>query len=289
MAEKIALLHTGIREDERMILDKAGEMGVAMEPLDARSCVFGSFNADFFRRYALVLQRCVAANKADNLLWYFSELGIPIVNSLELSELCKNKFATSLRLFEKGVPVPKFALVFNEETALKAVSDLGGWPVVIKPVRGTSWGRLMGKINDSDGLEMILEHKEALGVNHQSFYLQEYVKKPGRDIRIYIAGGEVYAAIYRFAEHWITNTARGARAEICPITPAIRELGKKIQTAMGEGLLAVDLFESESGLLVNEVNDNMEFKNVVKLTGQDVPKRIVEYCLAVIRKNGGSA
>lgn len=286
MENKIALLHTGIREDERLILDKAKEMGVAMEPLDARALVFGSHNRDIFRQYALVLQRCVAANKADNILWYFSELGIPIINNLELSELCKNKFATSLRLLEKGVPTPKFALVFNEETALATIEAWGGFPVVIKPIRGTSWGRLMGKINDRDGLEMILEHKEALGVNHQSFYLQEYVKKPGRDIRIYITDGEVYAAIYRFAEHWITNTARGARAEICPITPEIQSLGKKIQEAIGEGLLAVDVFESDQGLLVNEVNDTMEFKNVVRLTGQDVPKRIVEYCLGVIAKNG---
>ncbi|MFA6304399.1 MAG: lysine biosynthesis protein LysX [Patescibacteria group bacterium] len=283
MPNLIALLHTGIREEERMILEKAKELGVAMEPLDARGVVFGSQNRDSFTKYSLVLQRCVAANKAENVLWYFEEMGIPVVNSLAISELCKNKFATSLRLFEKGVPTPRFALVFNEASALNAVKDLGGFPVVIKPIKGTSWGRLMGKVNDADGLEMILEHKEAMGVNHQSFYLQEYINKPGRDIRIYVAQGEVYAAIYRFAPHWITNTARGATVEVCPITPEIQELGKKIQSAMGNGLLAVDLFESEQGLLVNEVNDNMEFKNVVKITGQDVPKKIIEYCLSVMK------
>ena len=63
-----------------------------------------------------------------------------------------------------------------------------GYPVILKPVIG-SWGRLLSKINDRDAAEAILEHKEILGSYHHSiFYIQEYIRKPKRDIRAFVVG-----------------------------------------------------------------------------------------------------
>ncbi len=281
----IGLLHTGIREDERMILDKAKAMGLAVEPIDIRSTIFSPQSFAQFQPYDLFLQRCASGAKADQVLRYFTEFNKPIVNGLELSELCKNKYATSLRLSQAGVPTPDFALAFSEAQVLQAIEQLGGYPVVIKPVAGTSWGRLMAKLNDADAVEAILEHKEALGVNHQSFYLQKFIDKPGRDIRVYTVNGETYAGIYRSATHWITNTARGARALPCPITKEISQICRSAQNAVGQGLLALDLFETADGLMVNEINHIMEFKNVVKITGLDIPGKILEYCLGEIKNH----
>lgn len=283
MSYKIGLLHTGAREDEKMIARSAESIDdLEIIMIDLRKEVLSLNNQEKFADLDVILQRCASGNKADQALWYFTEIGKPIINSLETSRLCQNKFATNLRLAARGIPVPKFAVAFSEEQILKAIEELNGFPVVIKPVSGTSWGRLMGKLNDRDAVEAILEHKQALGVNHQAFYLQEYVKKPDRDIRVYLIGDKVMAGIYRKAEHWITNTARGAKIEKCPITKEIETICLDIKEAIGDGLYAIDLFETSEGLSVNEVNHTMEFKNVVKKTGADIPGEILNYCLQKI-------
>ncbi len=155
---------------------------------------------------------------------------------------------------------------------------------MLKPLVG-SWGRLISRVNDRDSAESILEHKDVLGTYmHSIYYVQEYVRKPGRDIRAFVVGDETIAAIYRASEHWITNTARGGVATNCPVTPELSELCVRAARAVGGGVVAVDLLESSEGLLVNEVNYTMEFRNSIDTTGVDIPARVVEYVLEVARR-----
>jgi [lysine-biosynthesis-protein LysW]--L-2-aminoadipate ligase len=157
-----------------------------------------------------------------------------------------------------------------------------GYPVVLKPAVG-SWGRLLSKINDREAAEAILEHKEVLGSYHHSiFYIQEYVHKPLRDIRAFVVGGETMAAIYRASEHWITNTARGGKASNCPITPELNDICVRAANAVGGGVVAIDVFEDpDRGLLINEVNYTMEFRNSIAPTGVNIPARYADFCLKV--------
>ena len=207
---------------------------------------------------------------------YLTALGIPVVNRPEVIEACGDKWATSVALAKAGLPQPKTALATDREEALRLMEAFG-YPVVLKPVIG-SWGRLLAKVTDRAAAEALLEHKEVLGgVQHQLFYIQEYVEKPGRDIRVFVVGERAIAAIYRRSAHWITNTARGGQAENCPLTEEVARLSVKAAEAVGGGVVAVDLFESERGLLVNEVNHTMEFKNSVHTTGVDIPGEILKY------------
>ena len=128
----------------------------------------------------------------------------------------------------------------------------------------------------------MIEHKATLGVNHQVFYIQEYVNKPGRDIRAFVIGDEVICAIYRSSENWITNTARGGVATNCPLTDEIRDLCQRATHAVGGGLLALDLFETGNGLTINEINHTMEFRNSITTTGVNIPQKMVEYVLAQV-------
>ena len=142
---------------------------------------------------------------------------------------------------------------------------------------------MVSRLNDRDALEAVLEHKEVLGgPQHKVFYLQEFVHKPGRDIRAFVVGGEVVAAIYRTSEHWVTNTARGAVATNCPLYGELVQTALAAAQAVGGGVVAVDLLESERGLLVNEVNHTMEFRNSVSTTGVDIPAKVVQYALAQV-------
>jgi [lysine-biosynthesis-protein LysW]--L-2-aminoadipate ligase len=132
----------------------------------------------------------------------------------------------------------------------------------------------------------VLEHKATLGsVQHSVFYIQEYIKKPGRDIRVIIVGDRVLCAIYRKSEHWITNTARGGEGELCPITPEIEALCLNATAAVGGGVLAVDLVEHpEKGMVVNEINHTMEFHTAQPISGVDIADEIVSYVMGVAKK-----
>jgi [lysine-biosynthesis-protein LysW]--L-2-aminoadipate ligase len=138
----------------------------------------------------------------------------------------------------------------------------------------------VAKINDRQAAEAILEHKQILGSYHHSiYYIQEYIDKPGRDIRSFVVGDETIAAIYRTSDHWITNTAQGGQASNCPVTPEVDAMSRAAAQAVGGGMLAVDLLESPDGFLVCEVNYTMEFRNSIHTTGVDIPAKMIDYLI----------
>src|SRR5206468_2157912 len=182
----------------------------------------------------VVLERCIQHSRALYSLWVFGIWGIPTVNTFEVADICGNKLLTTMRLIRHGVPSPRTRVAFTPESALVAAEELG-YPVVMKPLVG-SWGRLISKVNDREAAEAILEHKDVLGTYmHSIYYVQEYVPKPGRDIRAFVVGDETIAAIYRYSDHWITNTARGGKATKCVVTPELNEVCVRAARAVGGG------------------------------------------------------
>ena len=275
---KIGLLCSILRKEEKLLLRELRRRRVAPEIVDDRELIFrlDSRHMDF----DVVLERSVNHSRALYSLKVLNDWEIPTINRYPVAEICGNKFLTTSALARNRIPTPRTAMAFTTKSALQAIEELG-YPVVLKPAVG-SWGRLLSKINDREAAEAVLEHKDVLGsYQHSVFYIQEYIPKSGRDIRSFVVGGETICAIYRYSSHWITNTARGGRAENCPVTPEIDRLSQAAAQAVGGGVLAVDLFESESGLQVNEVNYTMEFRNSIHTTGVDIPARIVDYVLKV--------
>jgi [lysine-biosynthesis-protein LysW]--L-2-aminoadipate ligase len=231
----------------------------------------------------VIIERCVNHSRAVHAMKIFSDHGIPTVNAPEVAEICGSKFLTTQALIKAGVATPRCFLAFTPESALEAMDQLG-YPCVIKPTTG-SWGRLISKVNDRDAAEAILEHKQILGSYHHSiFYIQEYVEKKGKDIRSFVVGDKCIAAIYRHADHWITNTARGGITTNCPITDELHEISVQAAKACGGGVVAADVFETDQGYSVNEVNYTMEFRNSIDVTGVNIPGKIVDYVLEVGRK-----
>ena len=275
---RIGFLHSLIRKDEKLLLDElAARRGVEVEMIDDRAITFtlGQPRHDL----DVVVERSINHSRALHALRLFESQGVACVNTSAVAATCGDKLLTSIALAEHGVPQPEVRVAFTEESALEAIEAMG-YPVVLKPAVG-SWGRLLAKVNDRDAAEALLEHKTTLGSYHHSvFYIQEYVAKPGRDIRAFVVGDECIAAIYRTSPHWITNTARGGAATSCPITRELAALSLAGARAVGGGIVALDIFETERGLLVNEVNYTMEFKNSIAPTGVDIPGKIVDFVLA---------
>ncbi|RIK47243.1 MAG: lysine biosynthesis protein LysX [Chloroflexi bacterium] len=279
---RVAIVHGQLRAEERLLFAELDRRGIAYDRLDDRRFVL-DLSTPAAWPYDVVLARSVAQQRTFHTVSVLEGLGIPVVNSSHVLERCNDKLRTSATLAAAGIPQPRLLVAFTPETALAAIEELG-YPAVLKPPVG-SWGRLLAKINDRDAAEALLEHKDTLGsFHHGTFYIQEYIEKRGRDIRAFVIDGETIAAIYRSSEHWITNTARGGQASNCPVTPAIEEICHATATAIGGGLLAIDLFEdAERGLLVNEVNATMEFRNSIATTGVDIPARIIDHVLDVAR------
>jgi [lysine-biosynthesis-protein LysW]--L-2-aminoadipate ligase len=277
---RVAIVLSRVRVEEKMLLDAFRRREVPVEVLDDRDIVFDLHRSDW-HRFDVVLERCINHSRALVTLRLLNDMGIRTVNAYEVALVCGNKLETTSALVRAGVPTPRCMVAFTPESALRAIETMG-YPVVLKPAVG-SWGRLLSKVNDRDAAEALLEHKEILGSYHHSiFYIQEYVDKRGRDIRSFVVGSETIAAIYRQAEHWITNTARGGRAENCPVTRELNALSTAAARAVGDGVVAIDVLEAPDGrLLVNEVNYTMEFRNSVAVTGVDIPGKVVDYVLAV--------
>jgi len=279
---RIALLMSRLRVEEKWLMAALDQRGVPYDRIDDGEVVFDIDNGPGdWCKYDAVLIRSISYARGLCASQMLNAWGIPTVNMASVAATCGDKLVTSAALKQAGVPQPRLRVAFNVEAALKAIEELG-YPVVMKPVVG-SWGRLLAKINDRDAAEALLEHKETLGsYQHSVFYIQEYITKPGRDIRAFVVGDQTVTAIYRKSAHWITNTARGGQGEACPVTPELHDICQAAARAVGGGVLAIDVLEdAQRGYLVNEVNHTMEFHTTVPTTGVDIPGFIVDYTVFV--------
>jgi [lysine-biosynthesis-protein LysW]--L-2-aminoadipate ligase len=277
----VGVLLSRVRVEEKLLLGELEKRGVEIVRFDDREFTLDLSAPDAaMARCDVVLERCINHLRALYTLRVLNDWGVPTVNTFEVASICGDKLFTSTELERAGVPQPRTIIAFTPETALAACEEIG-YPVVMKPAVG-SWGRLLARVNDRDAAEALLEHKVTLGsFHHGAFYIQEFVRKPGRDIRSFVVGNETICAIYRESPHWITNTARGGVASNCPVTEELHRLSLAAANAVGGGVLAIDLFESERGMLVNEVNYTMEFRNSIDTTGVDIPARIIDFVIEV--------
>ncbi len=276
---KIGILYSRVRVEEKLLIQELEKRGADFDLLNAREITFEIQQNGW--DYDVILERCISHSRALYALLLFHDWGIPTVNSYEVANNCGNKLLTTSALVRAGVPTPRTKVAFTPASALEAIDKLG-YPVVLKPGVG-SWGRLLSKVNDREAAETVLEHKQILGSYHHSiYYIQEYIDKPGRDIRAFVVGDETTCAIYRSSEHWITNTARGGKASNCPVTPELNDLCVAAAHAVGGGVVALDILEDENrGWLVNEVNYTMEFRNSIDTTGVNIPAKVIDYVLEV--------
>ncbi|GAC1394048.1 MAG: lysine biosynthesis protein LysX [Ktedonobacteraceae bacterium] len=281
----IAILTSRVRVEEKLLLEALGRRNVTYTLIDDGELLLDLAQPDArWYEYDAVLYRSMSQSRGLSVLHVLEHWGIPVFNAAAVTALCNDKLLTTLALLHAGVATPRTMLAFDAQTAIHGIETLG-YPAVLKPVTG-SWGRLLARINDRDAAEAVLEHQETLGsYQHHTHYIQQYIDKPQRDIRAFVIGGQTVCAIYRTSEHWVTNTARGAVASNCPVTPDLDRLCTRAARAVGGGILAIDVLEdAEQGFLVNEINATMEFRNSIAPTGVDIPNLMLDYMLSHTRE-----
>ena len=295
---RVGILYSRIRRDEKLLLSELRDRGHEVVKVDVRKQRFNIADPpEDLTGVDVLVDRCLATSRSLYATQFADAYDIPVVNDHAVAEVCANKVKNSLALERAGVPTPNTDVAFTKDAALESIEDFG-YPCVLKPVIG-SWGRLMAKIDSRSAAEAILEHKETLGhYEHKVFYIQEFVDKPGRDIRVVAVDGEPLAAMARSSDHWLTNAAQGATTEEIEVTPEMTDLVERASDAVGGGLLGVDLMETgvsearnasdasgdgepragaPSGYTVHEVNHTVEFKALDEVTEVDLPARVVDW------------
>jgi len=283
----VGMLYSRVRRDEKLLLRELRDRGHEVTKVDVRTEQFGVHGPPAaLEDVDILVDRCLATSRSRYVTRFVEAYDVPVVNEPETAAVCADKARNSLVLAEEDIPTPATDVAFTKESAMESIEEFG-YPCVLKPVVG-SWGRLMAKIDSRSAAEAVLEHKETLGhYEHKVFYIQEFVEKPGRDIRVVATDGEPVAAMARSSEHWLTNAAQGAETEEIAVTPAMADLVERASDAVGGGLLGVDLMEvggADSGeFTVHEVNHTVEFKALNEVTDVDVPGAVVDWLEAKVQ------
>jgi [lysine-biosynthesis-protein LysW]---L-2-aminoadipate ligase len=267
-----------LRWEEKALKEAADSAGLKSALVDVKGLIFEvpKKPAEFGD---VVLQRCISHYRSSLLTQMLEGAGLRVINSFEVAETCSNKLATSTALSKAGVPTPRTLLALTAEAAQEAAEELG-YPFVMKPFTG-SWGRMVTVVRDRATLQSLIEFKEELANPQEQhmYYMQQYIRRPPRDIRAIVAGDSIVACVHRIAPRgeWRTNVARGAVSEAFKPDAELKEIILKAADAVGGGILGVDAMEPESGYLVHEVNNTVEFKGAQSAGGVDIPGRLIKY------------
>lgn len=284
---QVGIAYEVLRWEEKALVDAAKEIGLDVRLIHLHTAylpVGCNSSKEAYEGLDLVLQRAISHSVGLNSTLAFESAGIRVINNSLAMAISINKLWTLRVLAQAGIKVPETIITFDFESSVKAAQVLG-YPVVVKPIDG-SWGRLIAMARDEEELRAIIEHRSYMAnpvmkVN----MLQEFVKKPDRDLRVFVVGDEVVTAIYRISNHWITNTARGGVAVPAKVDEELANLVLKVAKLVNIEVAGIDVFEDpERGYIVNEINATPEFKNTVKATGCQIQFKIMEYVKSQVRR-----
>jgi [lysine-biosynthesis-protein LysW]--L-2-aminoadipate ligase len=284
---RICIIYDKLRFEEKKIYNDIQQKGFDATLIDGKSLIFDTESSKSDSRFGdIILQRVISYNRGLHLTYCLEQIGLPVVNSFSVSEICGNKLITSLILKKNNVPTPKTTFAFSTESARECMKKLG-FPLVVKPVIG-SWGRGVYQIKDQSMADMMLDSRQE---NDNSFsriyYFQELIDRPSRDIRCIVIGDQIVASVFRYSSEneWRTNVAVGGRTEMAPLTSELKEIVLKASNAIGGGILGVDLMEDkERGYLVHEVNNTVEFRGASAVCKSDIAGAMTDYLVKMSSK-----
>jgi RimK family alpha-L-glutamate ligase len=214
-----------------------------------------------------------------DVLYKLERLGFYVINPPEAIEHCVDKYDILATLEDDGVPVPRTAATESINEALKAFAELGG-DVIVKPIFG-SRGMGATRVVDSEIASTVFK---AIAFHHGVIYLQEFVPHGHSDIRAFVCGGRVVAAMRRVAESWKTNYSQGARPAPITLDPALEELAVKSAKAVGCKIAGVDILEGPNGPMIVDVNSQPGWRGLQMVTKVNIAKQIVGFVLSELKK-----
>jgi RimK family alpha-L-glutamate ligase len=266
---------------------QADPVAISFSDLAARICMTPQVSArelDLIGDLSALLVRPIGRGSLDEVIFQMDMLhkllrtGLPVINQPPAIEKAVDKYYALTILNEKGIPVPRTVITESISEALRAFRAFGG-EAVVKPVFG-SRGIGAARISNADVAERVFR---TLRFYRHVIYVQEFVPHGKRDIRMFVIGGRVVAAMYRVSKSWKTNVSQGAVPVKADLISETEHLALESASAIGCEIAGVDIMEGNSGLLVNEVNSQPGWKGLQRTTKVDIADQIAEFVLSKAR------
>jgi ribosomal protein S6--L-glutamate ligase len=188
----------------------------------------------------------------------------------------RDKLRSLQLLSRKGIGLPVTGFAHDVGDRRQLIQLVGGAPVVLKLLEGTQ-GRGVVLAETIKAAESVIDAFQELGAD---FLVQEFIKEAGgTDIRAFVIGRRVYAAMQRTAAEgeFRSNLHRGGSAQLIKLTPAERATAVKAAQTMGLKVAGVDMLRSSRGPLIMEVNSSPGLGGIEEATGKDVAGQIIKF------------
>ena len=276
----VSILYDVLRWEEKELLKKAAEMNIPVAALDIRKFTPALGDEKPENLGDISIQRSVGYYRGLFSTAILEQMDHRVMNTYRSLEITGNKLVTSLHLHKNGIQTPFTAFAFEEDAALKLFMERFNGEAVLKPITG-SWGRMIALLKDKFVAQVVLHDRSLMHPIQSVYYFQEFVRKPGRDIRIIVAGEDIIAGMYRYqiGDEWRTNAAIGGRVEKLQKNSEIEELAIKSVSFLDTGIYGVDIMETDGGPMVHEINGTMEFRGTTAASGIDVATEMLKFVI----------
>ncbi len=232
--------------------------------------------------YDVLFVRAIPAGSLEQIIFRMDALhslenaGVRIINSPTTIERTVDKYYTMTLMEDAGLPTPRTIVTEGFDEALSAFHELGG-DIVVKPLFGSA-GRGMVRISDIDTAYRIIR---ALELGRYVYCLQEFVPHGCEDIRVFVVGGKVAAAMVRQGQTWKTNVAQGAKASPLDPDEILQEMSILATQSLGAVYAGVDILAIDGGgYTMIEVNGIPGWRKLQEVTGVDLAEHLVDYVLS---------
>lgn len=206
----------------------------------------------------------------------FEQMGVFCLNSSQAISVSRDKLRSMQILSRHKIGIPKTAFVHQLDQIEPTIDAMGGPPVVIKLLEGTQ-GIGVILADSASVAKSIIEVLQ--GAANQNVLIQEFVKESrGRDIRAFVVGNRVVAAMRRVAQgdEFRSNVHRGGIAEPVQLEPEFERTAIHAAQIMGLRVAGVDMLEGKDGPKLMEINSSPGLEGIEGATGIDVAGSIIE-------------
>ncbi|MCR9259612.1 MAG: 30S ribosomal protein S6--L-glutamate ligase [Pseudomonadaceae bacterium] len=214
----------------------------------------------------------------------FEVMGVYCVNESVAITRSRDKLRSLQLLSRRGVGIPATAFANSPDDIKGLIREVGGPPLVIKLLEGTQGiGVVLAETRNA--AQSVIQGFMGLSAD---ILVQEFIKEAGgSDIRCFVVGGKVIAAMQRTAPEgeFRSNLHRGGSAKVVRLSPAERRTAVNAAKIMGLNVCGVDLLRSERGPLIMEVNSSPGLKGIEEATHKDVAGLIIDFIEKEARPN----
>lgn len=278
---RIALLSAGAGWHVRDLQRAAAQQGHGAAAVDFRRLSAAvAHGPDALAGFDAVLVRTMPPGSLEQVVFRMDLLhraqarGLAVLNPPRAVETCVDKYLATACLEAAGLRVPPTIVCQHADAALEVFETLGG-DVVVKPLFGSE-GRGMVRISDPEMAWRVLRTLER---TQSVLYLQQFIRHPGWDLRVFVLGGRVLTAMRRYSNgDWRTNVAQGGRGEVVHLSADEERLSLRAAAALGAAMAGVDLMQGPRGeWYVLEVNAVPGWRALAAATGVDVAAAVIDF------------